>query len=117
MIKHSTNSSSSDRLQKQAKRLRCERVEGTLLVVVPPVKWYEFSVPYTSELERALAPATHFEENAILVAPDKFTALMLKIESFPKHIPIVIGVAEAHQLAEIQRRPDGNGQVHEKKRS
>jgi hypothetical protein len=82
--------------------IKCERYGGTLLVYVPQLKWFQLSVPYTSELERILLPAIEFEEDAVLVAPDKTTGFFLKMESFPKHIPIYIGEKEAKQSLDLK---------------
>jgi hypothetical protein len=80
--------------------LRTERHSGTLLVFTPPVKWSDLSLKYAGELERILKPAINFEEEAILVAPDRFTHLMLKLESFPARIPVILGEKEARRRAE-----------------
>ncbi len=82
--------------------IKCERYGGALLVYVPQLKWYQLSVPYTSELERILHPAIEFEEQAVLVAPDKTTSFFLKMENFPKHIPIIIGEKEAKQNLDLR---------------
>lgn len=83
-------------------RIECEQYRGTKLVYAPPVKWYTFSLPYTSEMERVLAAAVNYEEDAVLVAPDHFTALMLKLEAFGKQIPVVHGEKEARRLVDNQ---------------
>jgi hypothetical protein len=84
--------------------LRCERYGATLLVFTPAVKWSHLSLPYTGELERILKPAINYEEQAILVAPNKFTALMLKLEGFPANIPVILGEKEARQKADELER-------------
>lgn len=90
-----------------------EYYRGTRLVYAPPVKWYYFSLPYTSEVERVLEPACNHEEEAILVAPDNFTALMLKLESFSPHVPVVMGDKQAKR--HVDERQDsaknGNGSI------
>jgi hypothetical protein len=80
--------------------LHTERYNGALLVFTPPLKWKDLGVKYTGELERILRPAIDFEEEAILVAPDRFTHMMLKLESFPARIPVVLGEKEARRRAE-----------------
>jgi hypothetical protein len=93
-------------------KVMCEYYRGTRLVYAPPVKWYYFSLPYSSEVERVLEPASNHEEEAILVAPDNFTALMLKIESFGSHIPIVMGEKQARKQIDerlSQNSTRGNG--------
>ena len=83
-------------------RVSFERYLGTLLVRVPPLKWYQLGVPYTSEMERILNPAMNHEERAIIIAPDRTTRFFLKLESFPAHIPIVVGEQEAKRRAETE---------------
>jgi hypothetical protein len=83
-------------------RIQCEQYRGTKLVFAPPVKWYNLSLPYTSEMERVLAAAVNYEEDAVLVAPDRFTALMLKFEAFGKQIPVIHGETEARRLVDNQ---------------
>ena len=78
-----------------------ERHAGTLLVFVPAVKWYQLGVPYGSELERVLRPATNDEERAIVIAPDKTTLRYLRLESYPAQIQIVMDEREARRLAEL----------------
>lgn len=80
--------------------LSLERFHGVLLVFAPPAKWSDLSLKCTSELERVLRPAMNHEEDAILVAPDRFTFTMLKLESFPAHIRVVLGDKAARQQAE-----------------
>lgn len=83
--------------------LECERIGGTLLVYVPKIMWYQLNVPYTSELERLLAPAIEGEEKAILVAPDKTTGFFLKLERFPSYIPVIVGEKEAKARIEADQ--------------
>jgi hypothetical protein len=84
--------------------IKCERFGGTLLVYVPQLKWYQLSVPYTSELERVLGPAIEGDEKAVLIAPDKATSFFLKMERFPAHIPVVIGDVETKRDIELGRK-------------
>jgi len=79
-------------------RVSTDLYRGTRLVYAPPVKWYYFSVPYSSEVERLLAPARNHEEEAVLIAPDSFTAFMLKLESFGRNIPVITGDRQARRL-------------------
>jgi len=83
-------------------RIRYEQYRGTTLVFAPVVKWYYFGVPYSSEMERMLAGAKNFEEDAVLVAPDRFTAMMLKLEAFGEQIPVVQGDREAKRFVDDQ---------------
>jgi hypothetical protein len=85
--------------------IKCEQYGGALLVYVPQLKWYQLGVPYTSELERILSAAANHEEKAVLVVPDKTTSFFLKLESFPKHIPIVLGEKEAKQTIDLNKLP------------
>jgi hypothetical protein len=89
--------------------IRCERHGGTLLVYVPAVKWYQFGVPYSSELERILRPATHDEERAIVIAPDRTTLRFLKMESYPAQIQITLDEKEARRLAGLSRYTSQRG--------
>lgn len=89
--------------------LRTERHSGTLLVFTPAVKWTDLGVKYAGALERILKPAINYEEEAILVAPDRFTHMMLKLESFPARIPVVLGEKEARRRAdELASEADSN---------
>ena len=88
--------------------VRSEMYQGVRLVYAPPVKWYYFSLPYTSELERVLEPARCGEEAAVVVAPDRFTALMLRLEAFGAAIPVIHGERAARQHVEGQGRRKGN---------
>jgi hypothetical protein len=87
--------------------LRCERHRGALLVFTPAVKWTHLSLPYTGELERLLKPAINHEEHAVLVAPNKFTAAMLRLEGFPAAIPVVVGEKDARLKADelVDKQP------------
>lgn len=86
-------------------RIACERYGGALLVYVPQLKWYQLGVPYSSELERVLRPAVNHEERAVLVAPDKQTGFFLRLERFPKHVPIVVGEKEAKRAVDSRSLP------------
>lgn len=88
--------------------IRSEVYEGVRLVYAPPVKWYHFSVPYTSELERVLEAARCGEERAVVVAPNRFTALMLKLEAFGPAVPVIQGEREARQHVRGQTQHQGN---------
>lgn len=88
--------------------VRSEVYHGVRLVYAPPVKWYYFSLPYTSELERELEPARCGEEAAVVVAPDRFTALMLRLEAFGPGIPVIHGEREARQHVDDLTRREGN---------
>ena len=90
-------------------KVSCEYYRGTRLVFAPAVKWYFFGLPYSSEMERVLAPACNFEEDAVLVAPDKFTALMLKLESFSPRVPVVTGAKQAMRYVDERQAPGANG--------
>ena len=79
--------------------LKCERLDGTLLVYAPPLRWYQFGVPYSSELVSVLKPALNYEEDAIVVAPDPSTGFFLRMESLPPHVPVVIGEEAARKKA------------------
>lgn len=96
-------------MSKSNGKVNCEYYRGTRLVFAPTVKWYHFGLPYSSEMERLLEPARHFEEEAVLVAPDNFTALMLKLESFSPHVPVVIGTQQARRVVDNRQSPAGNG--------
>ena len=90
----------------------CEYYRGTRLVFAPPVKWYYFGLPYSSEVERILEPACNFEEQAVLVAPDNFTALMLRLESFSPHVPVIQGDKQAKRFIDerhLSSSSNGNG--------
>ena len=86
-----------------------EYYRGTRLVYAPAVKWYYFSLPYTSEVERVLESACNHEEEAVLVAPDNFTALMLKLESFSPNVPVVMGDKQAKRFVDERQASSGNG--------
>ncbi|GEM_PF-2387458 len=88
--------------------VRSEVYQGVRLVYAPPVKWYYFSLPYTSQLERELEPARSGEEAAVVVAPDRFTALMLKLEGFGPAIPVIHGERAAKQHVDDEARHKGN---------
>jgi hypothetical protein len=79
-------------------KVRSDLYRGTRLVHAPPARWYHFSLPCSSELERMLQPARNHEEDAILIAPDSFTAFMLRLESFGPRIPVVIGERQARRM-------------------
>jgi hypothetical protein len=81
-------------------KVRSELYRGTRLVFAPAAKWYHFSLPCSSELERMLEPARNYEEDAVLIAPDSFTAFMLRLESFGARIPVVTGERQARRIVD-----------------
>ncbi|MBN2082468.1 hypothetical protein JW859_09735 [bacterium] len=87
---------------------------GTRMVYAPAVKWYNFAgLPYGSEMERVLEPARNEEEDAVVVAPDKYTAMLLKLESYGRNIPVILGEKQAIRLVDERCTGlNGNGNGH-----
>ena len=92
------------RMKRNNGRVKSVRYEGTLLVYAPPLRWYQFGVPYSSELVGVLDPAINREEDAIVVAPDESTRFFLKMESLPSHVPIIVGEKQARREVESRQR-------------